>query len=104
MTGWKIVDQGKIIIHFFFSKYLFLKISKEVQYLFFRIHLNIKLALRKPDFKFSDRGVEDVKDGYVSCEPFQVLVDTLKSELKKLEMWISRSVLDLLFLLIIRFD
>ncbi|XP_023349661.1 WD repeat-containing protein 63 [Eurytemora carolleeae] len=48
-----------------------------------RIHLNIKLALRKPDFKFSDRGVEDVKDGYVSCEPFQ---DATKwSEVRSME-------------------
>ena len=39
-----------------------------------KIHLTVKLAPRKADpnsRQFSDRNVEDVKDGYVSCDPFQ---------------------------------
>ena len=39
-----------------------------------KIHLTVKLAPRKvgpKSWNFSDRNVDDVKDGYVSCEPFQ---------------------------------
>ena len=37
-----------------------------------KIHLTIKLAPRKVGkVEFNDRNVEDVKDGYVSCEPFR---------------------------------
>ena len=41
-----------------------------------KIHLTVKLAPRKVgpgSWNFSDRNVDDVKDGYVSCEPFQVI-------------------------------
>ena len=38
----------------------------------YRIHLTIKLAPRKPHKGFQDRNVDDVKDGYVSCDSFQV--------------------------------
>ena len=40
-----------------------------------KIHLTVKLAPRKVgpnSWNFSDRNVDDAKDGYVSCEPFQV--------------------------------
>ena len=39
-----------------------------------KIHLTVKLAPRKvgpKSWNFTDRNVDDVKDGYVSCEPFQ---------------------------------
>ena len=39
-----------------------------------KIHLTVKLAPRKvgpKSWNFSDRNVDDVKDGYVSCSPFQ---------------------------------
>ena len=41
-----------------------------------KIHLTVKLAPRKVgpnSWSFADRNVDDVKDGYVSCEPFQVI-------------------------------